>query len=72
MEDRMFLKINQSNSHSLEKSQPLASAHGSKKVAKCIVCKSVLINIFPQSQESGNCRNCGNFITLKPDKRIDS
>jgi superfamily II DNA helicase RecQ len=48
-------------------------AHASKsRSIRCLTCKTEMKNIFPQSNESGNCRNCGNFISLKPDRSIHS
>ena len=31
----------------------------------CLTCSSQIKNIFPQSENSGNCKNCGNFITTQ-------
>ena len=31
----------------------------------CLTCHELIKNIFPQSTNSGNCKNCGNFITTQ-------
>ena len=66
LEDRMFLKVRQpSDAIKEDHCQPFAAAKRVTLQPHCFTCKDKMLNIFPQTTRSGNCRNCGNFIVLR-------